>query len=65
MVGIFSAMFLVGQTTGSALVALLFGVTHGGPNAVELGTSLSIGLAASFAGIGTLLSIARVRGTRV
>jgi DHA2 family multidrug resistance protein-like MFS transporter len=52
---------LLGQTTGSALVALVFGLTHGGADAIALGTKLSIGMAASFAGIAMVLSSLRVR----
>jgi DHA2 family multidrug resistance protein-like MFS transporter len=59
--GMLSTSRLLGQTTGSALVALLFGVTHGGPDAVELGTKLAIGMAAAFSGIAMLLSSLRVR----
>jgi MFS transporter, DHA2 family, multidrug resistance protein len=59
--GMLSTSRLLGQTTGSALVALVFGLTHGGPHAVELGTKIAIGMAASFAGIAMLLSTARVR----
>ena len=50
---------LLGQTTGSALVALVFGLTHGGPDAIELGTKLAIGMAAAFAGIAMVLSTLR------
>lgn len=59
--GMLSTSRLLGQTTGSALVALLFGVTHGGENAVELGTKLAIGMAAGFAGLAMVLSTLRVR----
>ncbi len=59
--GMLSTSRLLGQTTGSALVALLFGITHGGPNAVKLGTSLSIGMAAGFSGLAMILSMLRVR----
>jgi DHA2 family multidrug resistance protein-like MFS transporter len=59
--GMLSTSRLLGQTTGSALVALLFGVTHGGPDSIELGTRLAIGMAASFAAIAMVLSSLRVR----
>jgi DHA2 family multidrug resistance protein-like MFS transporter len=55
---------LLGQTTGSALVALVFGLTHGGLDGVELGTRLAIGMAAAFAGIAMVLSSLRLRRTR-
>ncbi|HTI84814.1 MAG TPA: MFS transporter [Acetobacteraceae bacterium] len=56
--GMLSTSRLVGQTTGSALVALVFGVTHGDS---ELGTRLAIAMAASFAGLAMVLSMLRVR----
>ncbi|MEJ0020272.1 MAG: MFS transporter [Acetobacteraceae bacterium] len=59
--GMLSTSRLIGQTTGSALVALVFGLTHGGPDAIELGTKLAIGMAASFAGLAMVLSLLRVR----
>ncbi len=59
--GMLSTSRLLGQTTGSALVALVFGLTHGGADAIALGTKLSIGMAASFAGIAMVLSSLRVR----
>ncbi len=53
---------LVGQTTGSALVALVFGITHdGSADAIELGTRLAIGMAAVFAGIAMVMSTLRVK----
>jgi hypothetical protein len=51
---------LLGQTTGSTLVALVFGITHGSDNAVELGTRLAIGMAAGFACIAMVMSTLRV-----
>jgi DHA2 family multidrug resistance protein-like MFS transporter len=59
--GMLSTSRLLGQTTGSALVALLLGVTHDATNGVELGTKLSIGLAAGFAATAMILSTLRVR----
>jgi len=59
--GMLSTSRLLGQTTGSALVALVFGLTHGGADAIALGTKLSIGMAALFAGIAMVLSSLRVR----
>ena len=59
--GVLSNSRLVGQTTGSALVALLFGLTHGGNEGVTRGTSLSVGLAAGFAAVAMVLSSLRVR----
>ena len=41
--GMLSTSRLFGQTTGSALVAVLFGITQAVPDAVALGTRLSIG----------------------
>ncbi len=59
--GMLSTSRLLGQTTGSALVALVFGLTHGGPDAIALGTRGAIAMAASFAGIAMVLSMLRVR----
>jgi DHA2 family multidrug resistance protein-like MFS transporter len=59
--GMLSTSRLLGQTTGSALVALVFGLTHGGPDAIELGTRFAIGMAAAFAGIAMVLSSLRLR----
>jgi DHA2 family multidrug resistance protein-like MFS transporter len=58
--GMLSTSRLVGQTTGSALVALLFGLSHGGGDGVTRGTTLSIGLAACFAAVAMVLSSFRV-----
>ncbi len=59
--GMLSTSRLLGQTTGSALVALVFGLTRGGEDAIELGTRLAIGMAAGFAALAMLLSLLRVR----
>jgi DHA2 family multidrug resistance protein-like MFS transporter len=59
--GMLSTSRLVGQTTGSALVSLVFGITHGGSEGLELGTRLAIVMAASFAAIAMVLSMLRVR----
>jgi DHA2 family multidrug resistance protein-like MFS transporter len=58
--GMVSTARLVGQTTGSALVAVVFGLTHGSPDPLVLGTHVAIGLAACFAALGTALSWARL-----
>ena len=55
--GILSTSRLLGQTTGSALVALVFGLTAG---SVGLGTQVSIGVAAGFAGVAMVLSSLRM-----
>ena len=60
--GMLSTSRLVGQTTGSALVAVAFGLTHSAENAVVLGTQISIGMAAGFAGLACVLSWMRLRG---
>lgn len=59
--GMLSTSRLFGQTTGSALVALVFGLTHGAPDAVAVGTKVAIGMAAGFAGIGMVMSALRLR----
>ncbi len=58
--GMLSTSRLLGQTTGSALVALVLGLTHGAAGGVELGTRLSIGMAAGFAALATVLSTLRL-----
>jgi MFS transporter, DHA2 family, multidrug resistance protein len=58
--GMVSTARLVGQTTGSALVAVAFGLTHASAHPVVLGTHASIGIAAVFAALGTLFSWARL-----
>ena len=59
--GIVSTSRLLGQTTGSALVALIFGLTHGaGTETIALGTQVCIGVAAGFAGVAMVLSSLRV-----
>ena len=58
--GMVSTARLVGQTTGSALVAVVLGLTHDAPHPVALGMHVAIGLAAGFAALGTALSWARL-----
>ena len=62
--GMVSTSRLLGQTTGSALVAVVFGLTHHSPDPVVLGTHVAIGLAAGFAALGTALSWARLANQR-
>ena len=59
--GMVSTARLIGQTTGSALVAVVLGLTHDQPNAVQLGTQTAIAMAAGFAGLGAILSWARLK----
>jgi len=59
--GMLSTSRLLGQTTGSALVALVFGLFHGGEDAIELGTRFAIGMAAGFAALAMVLSSLRLR----
>jgi DHA2 family multidrug resistance protein-like MFS transporter len=59
--GMLSTSRLLGQTTGSALVALVFGITHGAEGGVELGTKVAIGMAAGFAALAMALSTLRLR----
>jgi DHA2 family multidrug resistance protein-like MFS transporter len=54
--GILSTSRLVGQTTGSAIVAVVFGLGE----SVAHGTRVSIGVAAAFAALAMLLSVARI-----
>ena len=62
--GMLSTSRLFGQTTGSALVAVVFGLTHGDTGGVELGTKLAIGMAAAFAALAMVLSSLRLRQTQ-
>jgi DHA2 family multidrug resistance protein-like MFS transporter len=59
--GMLSTSRLLGQTTGSALVGVVFGLTHGGPDGVALGTRVAIGMAAGCAALAMVLSSLRVR----
>jgi DHA2 family multidrug resistance protein-like MFS transporter len=59
--GMLSTSRLLGQTTGSALVALVLGLTHDAQNGVELGTRLAIGMAAGFSSVAMILSTLRLR----
>jgi DHA2 family multidrug resistance protein-like MFS transporter len=58
--GMLSTSRLVGQTTGSALVAVVFGLTHDLPDAVSAATTASIAMAAGFSALGMVLSWARL-----
>jgi DHA2 family multidrug resistance protein-like MFS transporter len=58
--GMVSTARLVGQTTGSALVAVVLGLTHNSPHPVTLGMHVAIGIAAGFAALGTALSWLRL-----
>lgn len=59
--GMLSTSRLVGQTTGTALVAVLFGLSHGLADAVTVGTRWSLWLAVGAAGLGAVLSTLRLR----
>jgi DHA2 family multidrug resistance protein-like MFS transporter len=58
--GMVSTSRLIGQTVGSALVAVVLGLTHNAAQPVVLGTHIAIGLAACFAATGTVLSWLRL-----
>jgi DHA2 family multidrug resistance protein-like MFS transporter len=60
--GMISTARLTGQTTSSALVAVVFGLTQGGVDSIALGTHVAIGMAAAFACVAMVLSWARVMG---
>jgi DHA2 family multidrug resistance protein-like MFS transporter len=60
--GMLSTSRLVGQTTGSALVAVVLGLTHGGPDSIVQATHIALGLAAGFAATAMVLSWMRVVG---
>jgi MFS transporter, DHA2 family, multidrug resistance protein len=59
--GMLSTSRLVGQTTGSALVAVAFGLTHDLAGAVVIGTQISLGMSVGFAGTAMVLSWLRLR----
>ena len=63
--GMLSTSRLLGQTTGSALVAVVFGLTHGGTAGIALGTRIAIGMAAGSAALAMVLSALRVGQPRV
>jgi len=58
--GMLSTSRLVGQTTGSALVAVVLGLTHGGPDSIVHATHIALGMAAVFAALAMGLSWMRV-----
>ena len=58
--GMLSTSRLVGQTTGSALVAVVLGLTHGGPDSIVHATHVTLGMAAAFAASAMALSWMRV-----
>jgi DHA2 family multidrug resistance protein-like MFS transporter len=58
--GMLSTSRLVGQTTGSALVAVVLGLTHGGPDSIILATHIALAMAATFAASATGLSWLRL-----
>jgi DHA2 family multidrug resistance protein-like MFS transporter len=59
--GMLSTSRLVGQTTGSALVAVVLGLTHGaGPDPIAHATHIALGMAAAFAASAMMLSWLRV-----
>jgi MFS transporter, DHA2 family, multidrug resistance protein len=58
--GMLSTSRLVGQTTGSALVAVVLGLTHGGPDSIVQATHIALGMAAMFAAAAMALSWLRV-----
>jgi DHA2 family multidrug resistance protein-like MFS transporter len=60
--GMLATSRLLGQTLGSALVALVFGLTNAvGAAGVARGALLAIGLAAAFAAAGAVVSALRLR----
>jgi DHA2 family multidrug resistance protein-like MFS transporter len=58
--GMLSTSRLVGQTTGSALVAVVLGLTHGGTDSIAHATHIALGMAAAFAASAMVLSWLRV-----
>ncbi len=58
--GMLSTSRLVGQTTGSALVAVVLGLTHGQSDAIVHATHIALGMAAASAALAMALSWLRV-----
>jgi DHA2 family multidrug resistance protein-like MFS transporter len=58
--GMLSTSRLVGQTTGSALVAVVLGLTYGGTDSIAHATHIALGMAAAFAASAMILSWLRV-----
>jgi MFS transporter, DHA2 family, multidrug resistance protein len=58
--GMLSTSRLVGQTTGSALVAVVLGLTHGGTGSIVHATHIALGMATAFATSAMILSWLRV-----
>jgi DHA2 family multidrug resistance protein-like MFS transporter len=58
--GMLSTSRLVGQTTGSAIVAMVLGLTHGGADAIVSATHIAIGIATGSAMLAMALSWLRV-----
>ena len=58
--GMLSTSRLVGQTTGSALVAVVLGLTHGGGDPIAHASHIALGMAAVFAASAMGLSWLRV-----
>jgi DHA2 family multidrug resistance protein-like MFS transporter len=60
--GMLATARLLGQTLGSAMVALVFGLTNAtGPAGVARGAMAAVGLAAGFAAVGAAVSALRLR----
>jgi len=62
--GMLSTSRLLGQTTGGALLALVFGLSAGTGENIVHGTSIAIGIAAGFSMLGMCVSWLRLRVTR-
>ncbi len=58
--GMLSTSRLVGQTTGSAIVAMVLGLTHGGAGSIASATHIAIGIAAGSATLAVGLSWLRL-----
>ncbi len=64
--GMLATARLLGQTLGSAMVALVFGLTNAtGAIGITHGAMAAIGLAAGFAAVGAVVSAARLRQAQV
>jgi DHA2 family multidrug resistance protein-like MFS transporter len=58
--GVLSMARLLGQTTGAALVALVFGLVAGGPETAKYAETIAVAAGAAFAALGAAASLMRL-----
>jgi MFS transporter, DHA2 family, multidrug resistance protein len=59
--GMLATARLLGQTSGAALVALIFGLATNAAGGIGMGARTAIGVGAGFAAVSALISVARLR----